>query len=277
MPMPTPAKCTADRPLRPAAASRSSTRAEAKIRQKALAMPASSRSSRKSGSEVVRPIAASASALSARRRRAARCGASPAGAPPPAGRRRGSPRSWPRRSARPRLLLRPQRLDHRRQDGGVDEAADADAGGHRQKAAEVPAVRGAFVHCWRGTLGRWPALTQMAAHLVWPIHVPDRSFPRRGRARVAVRRSPQAGRPYRRQSAGQGIRAVRDRLRPVGPAAYRHLRRGRAHHHGAPGLPAPERHAGAAVLLLRRHGRAAQGARQRAEQGDAGGRISASR
>ena len=40
MPMPTPAKCTADRPLRPALASRSSTRAELKIRAKALAMPA---------------------------------------------------------------------------------------------------------------------------------------------------------------------------------------------------------------------------------------------
>ena len=40
MPMPTPEKCSADRPLRPVAASRSSTRAELKIRQKALAMPA---------------------------------------------------------------------------------------------------------------------------------------------------------------------------------------------------------------------------------------------
>ena len=75
----------------------------------------------------------------------------------------------------------------------------------------------------------------------------------------------------RRQNAGERLRAVRDRLRPVRPAAYRHLRRGRAHHHGAPGVPAAERRADAAVLLLRRHGRAAQGARQRAQQGDAGG------
>ena len=103
------------------------------------------------------------------------------------------------------------------------------------------------------------------------IHVADRSFPRRGRARVAIRRSPQARRPHRRQGAGQRLCAARDRLRPVRPAAYRHLRRGRAHHHGAPGVPAAERRADAAVLLLRRHGRAAQGARQRAQQGDAGG------
>ena len=69
----------------------------------------------------------------------------------------------------------------------------------------------------------------------------------------------------------KGYRAARNRLRPVRPAAYRHVRRGRAHHHGAPGLQAPERYPDAAVLLLRRHGRAAQGARQRAQQGDAGG------
>ena len=51
-------------------------------------------------------------------------------------------------------LAERQRLDHRRQDRGVDEAADADAGGHRQKAAEGQ-CEGAFVHCGRGTLGRW--------------------------------------------------------------------------------------------------------------------------
>jgi hypothetical protein len=61
---------------------------------------------------------------------------------------------------------------------------------------------------------------------------------------VAVRGSPQGGQPHRRHRTGQGIRAVRDRLRAVGPAAYRHVRRGRAHDHGAPGVPAPERRAG---------------------------------
>ena len=88
---------------------------------------------------------------------------------------------------------------------------------------------------------------------------------------MALRRSPQAFGPHGRQSAGQRLPAVRNRLRPVRPAAYRHVRRGRAHHHGAPGVPPPERYPDAAVLLLRRHGRAAQGARQRAQQGDAGG------
>ena len=47
-------------------------------------------------------------------------------------------------------LAEAERLDHGRQDGGVDEAADSDAGGHRQKAAEGQCER-AFVHCRHGT------------------------------------------------------------------------------------------------------------------------------
>ena len=39
-------------------------------------------------------------------------------------------------------------------------------------------------------------------------------------------------------------RAVRDRLRAVRPAAYRHVRRGRAHHHGAPCVPRADRRQG---------------------------------
>ena len=66
MPMPTPEKCSADKPLRPVAASRSSTRAELKIRQKALAMPAPSRSTRKNASDVVTAIATRQTAFSAR-------------------------------------------------------------------------------------------------------------------------------------------------------------------------------------------------------------------
>ena len=65
MPLPTPAKWTADSSPRPCCASRSSTSAEAKIRVKALAMPATSRSARKTASAVVRPIAARQSALAA--------------------------------------------------------------------------------------------------------------------------------------------------------------------------------------------------------------------
>ncbi len=78
------------------------------------------------------------------------------------------------------------------------------------------------------------------------------------------RRAPQA------QAEGRGD--LRDRLRPVGPAAHRHFRRGGAHHHGAPRLPGADRRQDqdAADRVLRRHGWAPQGARQRAEQGDAG-------
>ena len=76
----------------------------------------------------------------------------------------------------------------------------------------------------------------------------------------------------RLKKAAEGRGDLRDRLRPLGPAAYRHLRRGRAHHHGAPCVPRADRRQGqdAADRVLRRHGRAAQGAGQRAEQGDAG-------
>ena len=79
------------------------------------------------------------------------------------------------------------------------------------------------------------------------------------------------------QAEGRGD--LRDRLRPLRPAAYRHVRRGRAHHHGAPCLPRAHRRQGedAADRVLRRHGRAAQGAGQRAEQGACWRKISASR
>ena len=74
----------------------------------------------------------------------------------------------------------------------------------------------------------------------------------------------------KKQAEGRGH--LRDRLRPLRPAAYRHLRRGGAHHHGAPRLPRAHRGQGedAADRLLRRHGRLAQGAGQRAQQGAAG-------
>ena len=70
----------------------------------------------------------------------------------------------------------------------------------------------------------------------------------------------------------EGRGAVRDRLRPLRPAAYRHLRRGRAHHHGAPRLSRADRRQDQdpAARLFRRHGRPAQGAGQCAQQGAAG-------
>ena len=74
----------------------------------------------------------------------------------------------------------------------------------------------------------------------------------------------------KKQAEGRGD--LRDRLRPLRPAAYRHVRRGRAHHDGAPCVPRAHRRQGedAADRVLGRHGRAAQGAGQRAEQGHAG-------
>ena len=88
--------------------------------------------------------------------------------------------------------------------------------------------------------------------------------------RLAVRGGAQDRRAAEEKAEGRGD--LRDRLRPLGPAAYRHLRRGRAHHHGAPRLPRADRRQDQdpADRLLRRHGRPAQGAGQRAEQGDAG-------
>ena len=89
---------------------------------------------------------------------------------------------------------------------------------------------------------------------------------------VAVRGS-QEDRRSLQQDRLSGGGAVRDRLRAVRPAAYRHVRRGRAHDHGAARLPRADRGQGqdAAAVLLRRHGRVAQGARQRPQQGDAAG------
>ena len=82
---------------------------------------------------------------------------------------------------------------------------------------------------------------------------------RQGLAFQGGRGAPEA---HRRQDAGEGLCAVRDRVRPLGPAPHRHVRRGRAHDHGAPRLRDALRHPDAPRHLLGRHGRAAQGARQ---------------
>ena len=65
MPVPTPAKCTAESPLRPADARWSSTSADPNTSTKAEAMPAISRSARKAGIVPARPIAARAAAFTA--------------------------------------------------------------------------------------------------------------------------------------------------------------------------------------------------------------------
>ena len=72
----------------------------------------------------------------------------------------------------------------------------------------------------------------------------------------------------RLQAAPEGRGHLRDRLRPVRPAAYRHLRRGGAHHDGAPRLPRAHRRQDqdAAHRFFRRHGRLAQGSRQYPQQ-----------
>ena len=97
-------------------------------------------------------------------------------------------------------------------------------------------------------------------------------------AQVVARLAVRGGAPAD-QAAGQPegrrrqARDLRDRLRPVRPAAHRHLRRGGAHQHGAPRLRGADRGPpqDPPRLLLRRHGRPAQGAGQRAQQGHAGG------
>ena len=88
---------------------------------------------------------------------------------------------------------------------------------------------------------------------------------------MAVRGSAKDRRAAEAQAQGRGD--LRDRLRAVGAAAHRHVRRGRAHHDGAPRVPRAHRRQGqdAADRVLRRHGRPAQGPGQRAEQGDARG------
>src|SRR3546814_18743128 len=73
----------------------------------------------------------------------------------------------------------------------------------------------------------------------------------RGRPRLALRRGKTSRSAHRRESAGERLRPLRDRLRAVGLAAHRHLRRGGAHDHGAPGVPASVRCADTAVLLFR--------------------------
>ena len=87
-------------------------------------------------------------------------------------------------------------------------------------------------------------------------------------------RSRRRARSWRGSSGPQAGRGdLRDRLRALRPAPYRHLRRGRPHHHGAPRLPGAHRRQDQdpADRLLGRHGRLAQGARQRPQQGRAGG------
>jgi hypothetical protein len=65
IPTPTPAKCSAARPGRRASASRSSTRAEARISASALATPPRKRSTRNPGTDPQNPIAPVVAALAA--------------------------------------------------------------------------------------------------------------------------------------------------------------------------------------------------------------------
>src|SRR5690606_12957208 len=97
-----------------------------------------------------------------------------------------------------------------------------------------------------------------------PNSTDDRNDDERARtgdagAGLAVRGGAETARAVRGRAAGQGLRAVRDRLRALRPAAYRDLRRGGADDHGAAGLPAPVRPADPPVRLLRRYGRVAPG------------------
>ncbi len=102
-------------------------------------------------------------------------------------------------------------------------------------------------------------------------HHHQRGVPRRRLQGLAVRGGAPSAAAARADAGDGQDRDLRDRLRPVRPAAYRYLRRGGAHQHGAARLRGADRRQDqdAADLLLGRHGRTAQGAGQRAEQGDA--------
>src|SRR3984957_20053301 len=100
---------------------------------------------------------------------------------------------------------------------------------------------------------------------------PERSaLARRTIQRLAVRTGEGDRRASKKTTKGRG--AVRDRLWTVRLAAYRHLRRGRAHHHGASRIPRAYRgqDQDPPGCDLRRPGLVAQVAGPRAEQGDAG-------
>ena len=92
------------------------------------------------------------------------------------------------------------------------------------------------------------------------------TIPRPGSLREGEQRGPQTlavragGKGAGALRRGAAI-AVRDRLRPLRPAAYRHLLRGGAHHLDPPcGRGAAARPSHRAVRVFRRHGRPAQGA-----------------
>ena len=85
---------------------------------------------------------------------------------------------------------------------------------------------------------------------------------------LALRGGPRAAEAGRERAA-QGPRAVRDGLRPLGAAAYRHLRRGAADDHDPARLRGDLGHPHAAGGVLGRPRRDAEGPRQRAQPGDA--------
>src|SRR5215467_5925220 len=86
--------------------------------------------------------------------------------------------------------------------------------------------------------------------------------------RLAVQGSPQDRGAAHAIPQGRGD--LRDRLWPIGLAAYRYVRRSRPHHHRTPCIPRPHRGQGTdpSDRILGRHGRTAKGPRQHPEQGD---------
>ena len=90
-----------------------------------------------------------------------------------------------------------------------------------------------------------------------------------------LRRGAQGSEPAEADPEAHRRHHLRDGLRAVGPAAYRHVRRSRPHHHGAARLPRAHRgqDPDAAHLLLGRHGWSSESAGQHPQQGD-GGRAS---
>ena len=144
MPMPTPAKCTAEALSRPPSRGRSSTRLAANTNTKALATPPAKRNSTNAVTEVVIAMTAVVAALAERPEH------------PVATRSHGdgqNPEKRPReiagivggRDNSGLALAQPQTIDHEREDRRIDEAANPDRGRQRNEARQGKAKRGGLI------------------------------------------------------------------------------------------------------------------------------------
>ena len=156
--------------------------------------------------------------------------------------------------------------EHRARRDAILPASARSRGRDRQPARNLaePARKGSRSRCGRD----WPSWPGCRANRcldgrrTLEVGRGGRSGAAAGEQGLAGGRGRAVDRAGRAGPAREGVRAVPDRLRALGPAAHRHLRRGFSHVPGPPGLRAPVELADEALRLLRRHGRAARGARQ---------------